>query len=174
MAKVMYKVVKVLKNGCRVSPLLPKSSGMRKTYQANGKAISVDEGWVFNDWFWAKEFYHNYSWVWCGQKCKWELWECDIEERIVPLQHYIKDVGIMNSWYWNQTFLSTSQKETITQEISRLYRDFRKSGWDFEKFEDALVNCGVIYYYQPWYGGLGSGACFAKGITLVRKETKLY
>lgn len=41
----MYKVVKVLKNGCRVSPLLPKSSGMRKTYQANGKTISVDEGW---------------------------------------------------------------------------------------------------------------------------------
>jgi len=66
-----YKIVKVLKNGSRVSCLVPKKTGLRKTYQANGENIIVDQGMVFKSEKTAISFMKKYQ-----NEQKFELWEC--------------------------------------------------------------------------------------------------
>jgi hypothetical protein len=57
---IYFKVVKVLKNGTKVSPEIDKESG-RKVYENSGKSIVVDEGMVFTNIFSAVDYYKTLS-----------------------------------------------------------------------------------------------------------------
>ena len=71
-----YKIVQRLNNGSRVSLLMPKEAGLRKTYHANGKALLVDEGLVFEDMSWATDFIISLRLSY-EKRQKIETWECE-------------------------------------------------------------------------------------------------
>jgi len=75
-----YKIVIKLKNGARVSCLMPKEVGMRKTYHANGKPLLVDEGMIFDTYDNALAMLNKGGSFWweCGTEL--EIWACNYKD----------------------------------------------------------------------------------------------
>jgi len=71
-----YKVVRVLRNGDRVSVVASKR-GWQKTYIHNGKVIPVDNAFVFTSLWYAQRFMESE-----GGRC--EIWICKGVNRRVP------------------------------------------------------------------------------------------
>jgi hypothetical protein len=73
-----YKIVIKLKNGARVSCLIPKEVGMRKTYHANGKPLPVDEGMIFDTYNAAEGMLNRGgTFFWWKSGTELEIWSCN-------------------------------------------------------------------------------------------------
>jgi hypothetical protein len=72
-----YKVVIKLKNGARVSCLIPKETGMRKTYHANGKSLLVDKGMIFSTYNNAFDMLNFGGSFWWECETELEIWTCN-------------------------------------------------------------------------------------------------
>ena len=75
--KTYYKVVRKLSNGARVSCFVPKISGFRKCYMANGETKNVDEGMVFTSEACAKSFIQSYLYEFYSD-VTFEVWSCTV------------------------------------------------------------------------------------------------
>ena len=87
-----YKVVQRLKNGDKVSCLMPKETGLRATYMTHGEIKTVPEGMVFQDLILANNFAGG-DWD--------EVWECEVDG-MVPIFRVV-------TWY-NLSIYDTLKK----------------------------------------------------------------
>ena len=86
MAKKYYKLVLKLKNGARVSPFMPKETGLRRTYMANGEAVAVDGGFIFTNAIAVLDFI---DFIGPNELANCEVWECGISMKTKAPRFYV-------------------------------------------------------------------------------------
>jgi len=125
----VYKVVIVLKNGARVSIFAPKELGLRKTYHANGQALEVDSGMVFDNLRDAKDFvaWHN---CYVPASTKIEIWECNYR---IGTRPFAKIDSIAT---WNAKF--SRAKEQIISIFTRVNKTHRLLRDDYEYVGESI------------------------------------
>ena len=151
---IYYKVVNRLANGARVSCCAPKELGIRKTYHANGKALSVDEGMVFR----SSADAHRFANHWWAQNCKSaikngyienpEVWECTIECRGEAPKYAIADM--------------LSLKKIDSSVWPLFMSNFKKKIKSLERVWSLYISKGEFFIWP-------TGTVFARGIVLTNK-----
>ncbi len=88
-----FKVVKVLKNGTKVSPGFTKESGKRKVYMNGGESKVIDKGMVFDNIFSAIEYKKTNSDL-IIVKCTGKNFKYDYSQNELPGSGYLEDIKI--------------------------------------------------------------------------------
>ena len=134
-----YKVVQRLRNGDRVSAIIPKNTGLRETYISHGKARIVSEGMVFSDLYHALSFLKGRY-----DKTTYELWEC----------HYGSSEQIVSVLDTNDLLKIGNCK----QYKEKIYESLKLFGWSV-----GLLQTPIHLFNPP------KGTWLAKDILLLKR-----
>jgi len=140
---------------------VPATTGLRKTYQANGEALAVDMGVIFTSRKAAEEFRD-----WGYPAC--ELWECKIDRKVsAPVYYFDFVIDLLDGV---DPDLCAVIKKNLIKPSGKTYKLLL--GKDFTKLliRHTANNSGIWQHNGQglkWWDD--AETCHAEGIRLVKR-----